>query len=53
MDKFKVLQDELWGFAETGMEEFKSAKAMEDFLENEGYFTYRLYTVLEQGEVYI
>ena len=32
MDKFKVLQDELWGFAETGMEEFKSAKAMEDFL---------------------
>ena len=37
MDKFKVLQDELWGFAETGMEEFKSAKAMEDFLENEGF----------------
>lgn len=37
MDKFKQLQDELWGYAETGMVEFKSAKAMEDFLEGEGF----------------
>lgn len=37
MDKFKELEDELWGYAETGMEEFKSAKAMEDFLEKEGF----------------
>lgn len=37
MDKFKALEDEIWGYAETGMEEFKSAKAMEDFLEKEGF----------------
>lgn len=37
MDKFKALEDELWGYAETGMEEFQSAKAMETFLENEGF----------------
>lgn len=31
MDKFKVLQDELWGFAETGMEEFKLQKPWKIF----------------------
>lgn len=37
MDKFKKLQDELWSYAETGMVEYKSSKAMADFLKNEGF----------------
>ena len=37
MNKYKVLQDELWSYAETGMLEYKSSEAMIKFLENEGF----------------
>ena len=39
MNKYKVLQDELWSYAETGMLEYKSSEAMIKFLENEGFDT--------------
>ena len=37
MNKYKVLQDELWSYAETGMLEYKSSETMIKFLENEGF----------------
>ena len=40
MNKYKVLQDKLWSYAETGMIEYKSSEAMIKFLENEGFFLF-------------
>ena len=37
MDKLNKLQNELWDYAELGFKEYKSAKAMSDFLEEEGF----------------
>ena len=37
MDKLNKLQNELWDYAELGFKEYKSAKAMCDFLEEEGF----------------
>lgn len=37
MEKLNQLKDELWSYAETGFEEFQSAKAMCDFMKNEGF----------------
>ena len=37
MDKFKQLSDKLWEYAETGMREYKSARAYAEFLKNEGF----------------
>lgn len=37
MSKYQTLIDEIWSYAETGFEEYKSAKLMCDFLEAEGF----------------
>ncbi len=37
MNKLDNLSDAIWGYAETGFTEEKSAKAMEDFLASEGF----------------
>ena len=37
MDKFKQLSDKLWEYAESGMREYKSARAYAEFLKNEGF----------------
>ena len=41
MPDYKSLIDEVWGYAETGFVEFKTAKAEEDFLEKEGFEVHR------------
>ena len=37
MSKYQQLIDEIWSYAETGFEEYKSAEAMCNFLEEEGF----------------
>lgn len=37
MADYKALLSEIWGYAETGFEEYKSSEAMCKFLENEGF----------------
>ena len=37
MTDYRKLIDDLWGYAETGFEEYHSAETMCTFLENEGF----------------
>lgn len=37
MADYRKLMNEIWGYAETGFEEYKSSEAMCTFLENEGF----------------
>ncbi|MDD5983328.1 MAG: hypothetical protein PUC07_05970, partial [Solobacterium sp.] len=37
MNNYQNLINEIWSYAETGFEEYKSATIMADFLESEGF----------------
>ena len=49
--KFTALSEEIWRYAEVGFQEFRSAQALERFLEEEGFTLEKVFRRLLQQDM--